>query len=386
MVRLPALDGLVTVLGGGAHTRLIGGVVRDTLLGLPVSDIDMATRLLPADVMTRLDNAGIKAVPTGLAHGTVTAVLPDGPVEITTLRRDVSTDGRHAEVAFTDDWEADAARRDFTINALSSDPDTGEIFDYFGGRDDLAAGRVRFIGAPLLRIAEDHLRILRFFRFHARFGKDVPDAAAYDACAERANDLMALSRERTASELLKLLACAAPVAAVEAMLARSILSPVLPEITSADRLAALVGREGERGDAIRRLAALIGPHPAIAHAIAKRLKFSKVQTKRLVTACGWTAQPESTAKLAYRIGREGARDQLLLAGAPEAEVAPLDSWHRPDFPISGGTLIVRGLAAGPQVAQTLHRIEAAWIDAGFPTGAAFDQLLERFSPATSTQS
>ena len=191
MVRLPHLDPLVAALGGGDTTRLIGGVVRDTLLGAPVSDIDMATRLTPDEVMARLAAAHIKSVPTGIAHGTVTAVMPDGPVEITTLRRDVTTDGRRATVAFTDDWREDAARRDFTINALSANPDTGQVFDYFGGREDLASGHVRFIGEPLQRIAEDHLRILRFFRFFARFGQGEPDSAAYDACAARANDLKA---------------------------------------------------------------------------------------------------------------------------------------------------------------------------------------------------
>ena len=364
-------------------TRLIGGVVRDTLLGQPVSDIDMATRLTPDAVMARLKSTGIKSVPTGIAHGTVTAVLPSGPIEITTLRRDVSTDGRRATIAFTDDWREDAARRDFTINAMSANPDTGEVFDYFGGRDDLAAGHVRFIGDPLQRIAEDHLRILRFFRFFARFGQGDPDAAAYDACAARANDLMALSRERIASELLKLLSYPAPTAAVRLMLARDILKPVLPEIHSADRLADLVDREGHRGNAIRRFAALIGPYPAVAKSIATRLKLSKAQGKRLVTACGWTMVEESTPALAYRLGIESARDLLLLiGGTPSA----LDNWHRPTFPITGGTLIERGLEPGPIVAQTLAKIESAWIDADFPSGAAFEAIMDAVSPKISGQS
>ena len=382
MVRLPHLDPLVAALGGGETTRLIGGVVRDTLRGAPVSDIDMATRLTPDNVIARLKAAGIKSVPTGIAHGTVTAVLKTGPVEITTLRRDVSTDGRHATVAFTDDWREDAARRDFTMNALSANPETGEVFDYFGGRDDLAAGRVAFIGDPLQRIAEDHLRILRFFRFFARFGKGKPDTAAYDACAARANDLMALSRERIASEMLKLLSYATPVAAVRLMLARDILKPVLPEIMSVDVLDALVTREAAQGDPIRRFAALIGPDPATAKDIATRLKLSKAQRKRLVTACGWTEPFATVAALAYRLGLESTRDRLLLGGASTTE---LDSWQRPAFPISGGTLIARGLDSGPIVAQTLTKVENAWIDAGFPTGAAFNALLDRISPATSAQ-
>ncbi len=382
MVRLPHLDPLVAALGGGETTRLIGGVVRDTLLGAPVSDIDMATRLMPDAVIARLKTAGIKSVPTGIAHGTVTAVMPSGPVEITTLRRDVTTDGRRATVAFTDDWRADAARRDFTMNALSANPESGEVFDYFGGRDDLATGHVRFIGEPLQRIAEDHLRILRFFRFFARFGKGEPDAAAYDACAARANDLMTLSRERIASELFKLLGYPSPVAAIRLMLARDILKPVIPEITSADLLDSVVSREGDQGNSLRRFAALIGPDPAAAKDIATRLRLSKSQTKRLVIACGWNTPFDTIAALAYRLGVDGARDRLLLSGA---DATMLDSWQRPKFPISGGTLIKRGLESGPIVAITLDKIEDAWIDAGFPAGPAFDALLDRVSPANTPE-
>lgn len=209
------------MLGAPAgETRFVGGCVRDALLGLPVSDIDLATRLRPEAAMERLKAAGIRAVPTGLAHGTVTAIVAGAPIEVTTLRRDVSTDGRRATVAFTDDWREDAARRDFTINALSADPASGEVFDYFGGEADLAARRVRFIGDPLTRIAEDHLRILRFFRFHARFGAGEPDADSLAACVARANDLMALSRERIADELSKLLALPDPAATAALMEAR----------------------------------------------------------------------------------------------------------------------------------------------------------------------
>ena len=214
----PALAAIVAALGGADATRLVGGAVRDGLLGLPVSDIDLATRLVPSEVVERLEAAKIKAVPTGIAHGTVTAVTDDGPVEVTTLRRDVATDGRHAVVAFSDDWREDASRRDFTINALYADSATGEVFDWFDGLADLDARHVRFIGDPLTRIAEDHLRILRFFRFHARFGDGVPDADGLAACATRANDLMALSRERIAAELVKLLAAVDPAPVVATMI------------------------------------------------------------------------------------------------------------------------------------------------------------------------
>jgi poly(A) polymerase len=252
---------LLDALGAGAgDTRYVGGAIRDTLLSIDVSDVDLATRLSPELVMERLKAARIKAVPTGLAHGTVTAVIGGAPFEVTTLRRDVSTDGRRATIAYTDDWREDAARRDFTINALYADPASGKIFNYFDGLADLQARRVRFIGEPLTRIREDHLRILRFFRFHARFGEGEPDQAGLDACTERANDLMALSRERIADELLKLLGLRDPIPTVRLMIGRGILKPVLPEITeeSADRLQSLVQREVAAGigpDALRRLAA-----------------------------------------------------------------------------------------------------------------------------------
>lgn len=376
-IERPGLDALVKALGGGAQVRIIGGAVRDTLLSLPVSDIDLATRHAPEAVMAMLKSAGIKAVPTGLSHGTVTAVIESGPVEVTTLRRDVATDGRRATVAFTDDWQEDAARRDFTINALAADPDSGEIFDYFDGLADLRAGHVRFIGDPLQRIAEDHLRILRFFRFHARFGKGDPDAAALAACRARANDLMALSRERIASELLKLLASEAPQETVALMQSNGILAPVIPELTHGDALERLVTREqsmGIAGNDIRRLAALIGPDPALAGDIAHRLKLSNAQNKRLVTACTIRAPMRSDA-LAYRLGLEEARDALLLNNGTTADFAVLENWQRPVFPISGGALIERGLPAGPRVAATLKTIENRWIDAGFPNGPAFEKLV-----------
>ncbi|MDQ4087719.1 MAG: CCA tRNA nucleotidyltransferase, partial [Pseudomonadota bacterium] len=307
---------LLRVLGAdGRKTRFVGGCVRDTLLGLEVSDIDLATQLRPDEVMARLGAARIKAVPTGIAHGTVTAVIAGRPVEVTTLRRDVATDGRRATIAFTDDWREDAARRDFTINALSADPGDGQIFDYFDGVADLEARRVRFIGDPLVRIAEDHLRILRFFRFHARFGTGPPDPQALEACSSRANDLMALSRERIADELLKLLGLPDPSATVELMIARGILKPVLPEIASAAPLAALVEAErraGIAGAAVRRLAALLPADPDVAAGVAARMRLSKRQAKRLVSAAG--RKLDTPEVLAYEVGAEEAVDRFLLAG------------------------------------------------------------------------
>ena len=370
---------LLRVLGvAEGDTRFVGGCVRDTLLTLHVSDIDLATRLQPQEVIDRLKRAGIKSVPTGLAHGTVTAIVGGAPVEVTTLRRDVSTDGRRATIAYTDDWREDAARRDFTMNALSADPVSREIFDYFEGEADVEARRVRFIGDPLQRIAEDHLRILRFFRFHARFGEGAPDAPALHACTARANDLMALSRERIADELLKILALPDPTATVALMEECCIFRPVLPEIDrdGIDRLRSLIQREriaGVAPEPLRRFAALLPPRPDLAEAMAIRLRLSKKAVKRLVSAA--SRSPEDADRphaLAYSLGRDEAIDRILL-GAPDDRavgpiVADLHARERPRFTLGGGDLIAMGLSPGPVVARTLQAIERDWIERGFPSG------------------
>ncbi|HVM37010.1 MAG TPA: CCA tRNA nucleotidyltransferase [Sphingomicrobium sp.] len=375
----PGMAALLDALGAGEGlTRYVGGAVRDELLGLPVNDIDLATRLRPDAVAERLQTAGIKAIPTGIDHGTITAVSKGQIVEVTTLRRDVSTDGRRATVAFTDDWQEDAARRDFTINALFADPVSGEVQDYFGGRDDLKARRVRFIGDPNQRIAEDHLRILRFFRFHARFGTGEPEAAGLDACTRRAKDLMALSRERIADELLKLLGVPDPSPTVAIMLQREILAPVLPEITP-DRLRnlkVLVSAEraaGTEPDPLRRLSALLPADPLVAEKIAARLRLSNRARKRLAAAAD-RSLASSPQALVYLTGSETAADRLLLAGRPDDAIAVAD-WPVPRLPIGGGALIARGLAPGPAVARTLKQIEQKWLEAGFPEGEQFDRIV-----------
>ena len=364
-------DLLAALDGAGGRTRYVGGAVRDTLMGRDVSDVDCATMLPPAEVRDRVTAAGFTAVPTGIAHGTITAVLPGGPIEITTLRRDVSTDGRRATVAFTDDWREDAARRDFSINALSADPRDGTVHDYFGGLADLAAGRVAFIGDPLRRIAEDHLRILRFFRFHARFGRGAPDADGLAACAARANDLMALSRERIADEMLKLLGGADPAPTLALMVDHDILRAVLPEITRAgvDRLARLIPREAAAGaapSALRRLGALLPDDPAVVRAVAERLKMSRAAQARLSDAVAPPgARGDRLPQLAYRIGRDAALDWALVRGdAPDS--ATLDGWERPRLAIGGGDLIALGVERGPAVAAALRSIEQDWVEAGFP--------------------
>ncbi len=359
------------------QTRLVGGAVRDSLAGLPVKDVDLATCFAPDEVIHRLGAAGIKTVATGLAHGTVTAIVDSGGVEITTLRRDLETDGRRAKIAFSDDWREDAARRDFTINALYADILTGEVFDYFGGAEDLRAGMVRFIGDPLKRIAEDHLRILRFFRFHARFGRGRPDTKSLDACGARANDLMALSRERIADELLKLLALPDPAPTIALMIERRVFAPILPEITSAKLLERLVGRErvcAIPGDPVRRLAAILPAEPERVRAVAARLKLSKRARKRLDSLAQRETQDVGEPRaLAYWFGLEVAVDLLLLG---DGDAAALDGWHPPTFPISGKDVIANGVVAGPQVADLLRKVEQHWVAEDFPALGRLGQILE----------
>ncbi|UZW53627.1 CCA tRNA nucleotidyltransferase [Sphingobium sp. JS3065] len=387
----PGLDALLKALGAEQGlVRFVGGAVRDGLLGLPVNDLDIATVIDPKGVMERLKLAGIKAVPTGIDHGTVTAVIHGWPVEITTLRRDVSTDGRRATIAYTGDWREDAARRDFTINALYADPLTHEITDFFGGVADLKAHRVRFIGDADARIAEDHLRILRYFRFLARFGDDRPDAASYAACRAAANSLMALSRERIADELLKLLAVPRPLAALRLMIDGGILLPVVPEIDGSGlaRLSALIEREAASGaglSALRRLAALLPPDPRAADQVGARLKLSNKARKRLMTALEGGGG-ETPRALAFRIGVEGAIDQILIDPAASLDsMGTLTDWTPPRLPISGGALIARGLQPGPDVARALAQVQEIWVAEGFPDEARVaeiaDQTVSKFQRA-----
>jgi poly(A) polymerase len=357
---------LLTALEAPAGvTRLVGGAVRDALRGVASADIDLATQLPPAEVMARVTAAGLKAVPTGLAHGTVTAVGAGLVAEVTTLRRDVATDGRHAEVAFTDDWQEDASRRDFTINALYAALPSGEISDFFGGEADLAAQRVRFIGDPLQRIAEDHLRILRFFRFSARFARII-DAEGLAACRARANDLMALSRERIAIELRGLLGVADPVPVLAVMFEHGIWTPVLPELR-VDRLPALaatVASETAAGVAPawqRRLAVLLAAETVTA--VTARLRLSNADRERVAAAVVPEVTPRGT--ILWRDGAEAVADRLLIAGDAAGAVAAL-GWTRPKLPASGRDIIARGVAPGRDVAVRLGAFERAWVAAGFP--------------------
>lgn len=386
MTHLPATDwtqredlaALVAALGADT-ARYVGGAVRDTLLGKPISDIDIATPLVPHEVIDRCKEAGIRTVPTGIDHGTVTAILPGGPVEITTLRRDVSTDGRRATVAFAQDWREDAARRDFTINALYAHPETLAVEDYFGGLADLEQGRVRFIGEATERIREDYLRILRYFRFQARFGGDW-DAEATAACAELAPSLKGLSRERVGWELQHLLALPDPAPTVRKMRELGVLQVILPESgqREVERLTQLMRTESEYGaapDALRRLAALLPGLRAVAETVAARLRLSRSQRDRLTClAQRELADADNPRALAYELGTECARDRLLLTGA---DPRPIEGWQAPQFPLKGGEIVARGVARGPEVARLLQAIERRWVEEGFPDRTRVEALLEQ---------
>ena len=363
--------------------RFVGGAVRDTLLGLAVSDVDLATMLLPSEVIDRLEAARIKAVPTGVDHGTVTAVAGGKNYEITTLRRDVATDGRRATVAFATDWREDAARRDFTINGLYADPLTGEIFDYFDGLADLKAGIVRFIGDADQRIAEDFLRILRYFRFLARYGHGTVDDIAVGACANGAHGLTALSRERIAQELTKILTLPDPVVAVAMMVEHGIFTPFLPELArdAAKCLSDLVERETSLSQAVSlpaRLLTLLPKDTIIVDRVAARLKLSNKMRERLAMRVSAEAPDAGNIRaLAYRNGKDSARDAAMLYVSDDnvsACLARLEAWEIPDFPVKGGDLIAMGLNAGPVVAKTLQAIEALWIARGFPDQSTLAEI------------
>ena len=385
MARLPAaewtgreeLAALVDALGHG-KVRWVGGAVRDTLLGSPVHDIDAATPLSPQEVIAACTKAGIRTAPTGIEHGTITAIVEGGNVEITTLRKDVETDGRRATVEFAQEWRDDAARRDFTINALYADPETLEIHDYFGGLDDLAARRVRFIGDARERIREDYLRLLRYFRFQARFGSQL-DADAEDACKDLAEGLRGLSRERVGWELQNLLALPDPSATVARMRTLGVLQVVLPEASAREvaELAALVAEESRQEvqpDAMRRLAALLPALPPVAEQVAARLRLSRSQRARLACVAARTSDdPADPRGLAYREGLACATDRLLLLGA---STSPLHGWELPELPLKGGEIVARGVGKGPEVARILQAVERRWIEAGFPGRKAVEAMLD----------
>ena len=356
---------------GGVEVRFVGGSVRDALLGRPIGDIDIATPASPERVIDLLEKSGIKVVPTGLAHGTVTAVVPPRHFEITTLRRDVETYGRRARVAFDADWAADAARRDFTINAIFLAPD-GRIDDPVGGLADLRARRVRFVGDPATRIAEDLLRLLRYYRFEARFGTGIGDPQARAACRTAAHLLPTLSRERIAQELIKLLDTPDPIAVLRMMQEDGVLAVVLPEAHRLDRLRRLIAIE-LGPDPLRRLAALIEVDGEGAVALAARLRFSNAWRDRMQDLSPpWPLDPQGDVqaqrRALYWLGVERYRDLALLLAA-EGEVSRsrlvelLDlarAWTPPVFPLAGCDVTALDIPAGERVGRLLAAARDWW--------------------------
>ncbi len=359
---------LAPVLAALPEARIAGGAVRDTLARRPVADIDLATPRHPDDVIAALTRAGIRAVPTGIVHGTVTAVSGGRGFEITTLRRDVQTDGRHAVVDFTGDWQADAARRDFTMNALSMTRD-GAVFDYFGGIEDLRRGVVRFVGDPATRIAEDYLRILRFFRFHALYAAGAPDLPAIAAIRAAVPGLARLSAERVWSELTRILAAPDPRGAIALMEALGVLAAVIPEGADPARLARVVATDAPP-DPLLRLAALLSGDAA---AFAERLRLSGAEHDRLLALRqAPTVPPEADDATLRRLLADTdpavLRDRTWFDGGngPEwaALRARLSALPRPVFPLEGRDVLALGLLPGPRVGALLRAVRAWWLEGG----------------------
>ena len=399
----PKTRALVAALqAGGAEVRFVGGCVRDSIARRPVADIDVATPELPETVLARLAHAKIKAVPTGIKHGTITAVVGGQPFEVTTLRRDVATDGRHAKVAFTDDWLEDAKRRDFTINAMSANAD-GDIFDPFGGITDLAAGRVRFVGRAEDRVDEDYLRILRYFRFFAFYGRPPLDIDALAACRSRAAKLSELSGERVRNELLKILVAREPADIIVRMAGENVLAQILPEAGNVNRLRMLnwletsaIKIDGIAADPIRHLAALLEPN-ADAAAVARRLRLSNADSERLKRMVAPEAKLDPDVGIAAEertiraLGNDRAGDAALLAWATEladeghlprsrtdswiAILQRCRSWTPPVFPIFGADVLALGVDRGEAVGALLASVEDWWENGAYK--ASRQECLDR---------
>ena len=391
----------LTAHGGAA--RFVGGAVRNALLGEPVVDVDIATPLIPDEVISRLRTAGLGVVPTGIEHGTVTAVSNGKPYEVTTLRRDVETFGRHATVAFTTDWAQDAARRDFTINALYAD-ESGALFDYFGGLADIVERRVRFVGDARTRIREDYLRILRLFRFHAWYGKGEIDADALSAALAEKAGLKLLSGERVQKELLRLLEARDPIAALGAMNAVGIPAQILPAAPNLKRLGSLllIELKNDLGpDRELRLAALLPDNPQVARTFAGELKLSNALRDRLVQAAEADSSVTSglseaeTRQRIYRLGVACFRDQLLLRWAESddladhpgwrAKLALAQNWRPPKFPLDGNDVMALGIEEGPEIGSLLRDVENWWVEQDFvPDRAALLQQLKQLAEGRRT--
>lgn len=379
----PAARVLALLNADGEEARVVGGAVRNALLGLPIGEIDIATTAVPEEVNRRAKAAGIKSVPTGIEHGTVTLVVDAKPFEVTTLRQDTETFGRKARVAFGRDWVRDAERRDFTVNGLSVDAE-GYVHDHVGGLEDIAARRVRFIGEPEKRIAEDYLRILRFFRIHAAYGEGLPDRAGYLACISGRAGLANLSAERIRVEILKLMVAGGAAASVNAMVEGGLSLPIFGGVAYVGPFAALISIEQTLGlvpDPIRRLGALAVAVTEDARRVAVRLRLSNAETKALDSmGHRWwrlAGMDEARARRRlYRLGEERYRDRLLLAWARSGERSDDTSWRQlaslparwtaPKFPLRAADFLARGIAQGPELGRVLALAEDAWLAAEFP--------------------
>jgi poly(A) polymerase len=397
----PAARVLAMLNGDGEEARVVGGAVRNALMKIPVGDIDIATTALPEEVIRRAKAAGIKSVPTGIEHGTVTLVADGHPFEVTTLREDTETFGRKAKVSFGRDWVRDAERRDFTINGLSVDAQ-GVVHDHVGGLDDILAKRVRFIGEPAQRIAEDYLRILRFFRIHAAFGAGEPDRDGYLACIRARAGLATLSAERVRMEMVKLMVAKGASAAITAMADSGLLLSIFGGVAYTGPLKAMIAAEralGLKPDAVRRLGALAVAVTEDARRIATRLRLTNAETKALDSmGHRWwrlAGMDEATARRRlYRLGEDRYRDRLLQAlaraggdadSAQWRQLATLpERWRAPKFPLKAADFIARGIAEGPALGQVLGLAEDAWLAADFTLDKAAlkaiaDQTVARFT-------
>ena len=397
----PAARVLALLNGANEEARVVGGAVRNALMKIPIADIDIATSAVPEEVVRRARAAGIKSVPTGIEHGTVTLVVDGHPFEVTTLREDTETYGRKAKVAFGRDWVRDAERRDFTINGLSVDA-AGVVHDHVGGLADIAARRVRFIGDPAARIAEDYLRILRFFRFHAAYAAGEPDRAGYLACIGGRAGLANLSAERIRMEMLKLVVAKGAEIAVTAMADGGLLLPIFGGVAYTGPFAAMISAEhllGLEANAVRRLGALTVAVTEDAKRVAARLRLSNAETKALDSmGHRWwrlAGMDEATARRRlYRLGEEPYRDRLMLAWARAGArretaywraLATLPQrWSAPKFPLRAADFVARGIAEGPALGHVLTLAEDAWLAADFPDDpsaltAIADQTAARFT-------
>jgi tRNA nucleotidyltransferase/poly(A) polymerase len=392
----PALARALSILnGGGEQARVVGGAARNALMGLPLSDIDIATTAPPDEVVRRATAEGLKAVPTGIDHGTITLVVEGIPFEVTTLRQDVETFGRKAKVAFGRDWKIDAERRDFTMNALSISPD-GTVHDYVDGLADLKARRVRFIGDPARRIAEDYLRILRFFRFHASYAHGAPDPAGLHACIVARDGLRTLSRERVRAELMKLLIAPFAVPTLAVMAEAGFAAPLLGGVALLASFANMIKVEEAAAiapDPVRRLGALAVFITEDAERLREKLRLFNAEHERLIAMADrwWRVSPElgetGARALLYRLGSAHYVDRVLIAwtrapqGAADSAWRDLVSlpmrWTAPRFPLKSAALVARGVAKGPALGAAMRTAEEAWIAAQFPRDkAALDRIAD----------